>query len=555
MRQPPPPPLPRRVAALAAALLAATALGAAGTAFVVHDAPLAGAALAGRAAATARAQPHLVLPRRAASAANAWSSPAAVAAAAADLDRLLAGGGSAANGTTSEAAAGRVVNAQAPPAPPPPSPATPPPAWFDWRAYLAYHTDLAPAGVTDAASAAAHYAASGRADGRLARRVGLALRYTACGGLINQHYSHVAALVLARALGADRVVLPPAAQRDSFGKYFSTVADRNEVAWTAAPLDGVLDVGAVVAAWAGRGVTVTPPTGLAPFPDLTQPGSAFPTAPPPPGLNLTLHARVPGVYLNAAPLAALADRVRAAVVEAAAPLLRADPDARLPPAVVDLPCTFFAIRTADVLPLVADVARTLPFAPSIVALADRVVAGAAAAARAPPPGPLASPSSPLPLAPFNAVHLRLESDARDWTAIMGGPAAVWDGYVRAARAAGFNATTPLYAASGLLTYGATNQLAAVVAELRRLGLASAVYHKELFLSERDLAPLTSEQKAAVDFLVLARARAFVGLGSSTFSHYVREWRALAGVARSSARLVDASAIGTDPLFAAAGTVV
>ena len=70
-----------------------------------------------------------------------------------------------------------------------------------------------------------------------------------------------------------------------------------------------------------------------------------------------------------------------------------------------------------------------------------------------------------------------------------------------------------------------------------------------------LAELNSEQKALVDFLVLSRGRGFVGFGSSTFSFYLREYRVLRGIPRSSSVLVDASVIGTDPLFNSAGTVI
>ncbi len=45
-------------------------------------------------------------------------------------------------------------------------------------------------------------------QGRLCKRVRLLLRYTAGTGLINQHYSHIAAFALAAVLGAE-VVLPP----------------------------------------------------------------------------------------------------------------------------------------------------------------------------------------------------------------------------------------------------------------------------------------------------------------------------------------------------------
>ncbi len=68
----------------------------------------------------------------------------------------------------------------------------------------------------------------GAKEGRLYRRIPLILRYTACGGLMNQHYSHIAALTLAAALGAD-VVLPHAVRRDSFANYFSEDPDKNKV--------------------------------------------------------------------------------------------------------------------------------------------------------------------------------------------------------------------------------------------------------------------------------------------------------------------------------------
>lgn len=481
------------------------------------------------------------LPRRAAAAAARPAASDAATAAAANLDALLRGVD--VERPRFEARA----TSEAPP-PPPPPPSLPP--GFDWRAYLAYHPDVAAAGVRNEADVIAHYAASGRAAGRVAVRLKAVLRYTACTGLINQHYSHIAALALASRIGAD-VVLPPAAVRDSFGSYFHMAADKNEMAWSAAPLESLLDVDALVATWRARGVTLHRPPAIAPFPDLTRPATAFPAYAQPALDAASTRARLDGVYLAVHPMGTLVDRVRAAAVAAVAPTLRADPDARVAPVVIDLPCSFFAVRTSDELRLMSDVARTLTFAPHLVALADRVVDAAARAAR----GGAGSAGDARALAPFNGVHLRLESDARDWATILGGTQAVWDGYVSSMRAAGFNATTPLYVASGLLTYGASRQLASVVAELRRLGLAARVLYKEALVPDAALAPLNSEQKAAVDFLVLARATAFVGMGSSTFSFYLREHRALAGVPRATTTLVDASKIGTDALFEAAGRVV
>ena len=84
-------------------------------------------------------------------------------------------------------------------------------------------------------------------------------------------------------------------------------------------------------------------------------------------------------------------------------------------------------------------ARSLQFAPELHALADRVVEGVTEGGRH----------------PFNGVHLRIEKDACDWAAIMGGQQVVWQGYISTMREVGFNSTTRIYVASGMLSYGAS----------------------------------------------------------------------------------------------------
>lgn len=49
----------------------------------------------------------------------------------------------------------------------------------------------------------------------------------------------------------------------------------------------------------------------------------------------------------------------------------------------------------------------------------------------------------------------------------------------------------------------------------------SVQYKELYLPHDMLHHLNPEQEALVDFLVLANSDNFVGLGSSTFSVYLR----------------------------------
>jgi hypothetical protein len=107
-------------------------------------------------------------------------------------------------------------------------------------------------------------------------------------------------------------------------------------------------------------------------------------------------------------------------------------------------------------------------------------------------------------------------------------------YARSFGAAGFSRHKDLYIASGLLSYNASSEMSDM---LRFLGPhARSVQYKERYLPREMLAALNPEQEALVDFLVLANADNFVGLGSSTFSVYLRcvggRSRALAAAACS-----------------------
>lgn len=89
------------------------------------------------------------------------------------------------------------------------------------------------------------------------RRYPVRLRYTACTGLVNQQYSHIAAFTLAAALGVHEVLLPPAAVRDSFGHVFSIHQSENQMQWFPARPSCLLDVARLQRTWADLGLTVT----------------------------------------------------------------------------------------------------------------------------------------------------------------------------------------------------------------------------------------------------------------------------------------------------------
>lgn len=116
------------------------------------------------------------------------------------------------------------------------------------QAYLDYYPDIRTqlsAQTTIGASlqqlAQQHYLQYGHAEGRVYRRLPMMVRYTACGSIMQQHFSHVAALTIAAALGAD-AALPYASHRDSFGSYTQDASGKNSVAWRPVPFDNLWDL-------------------------------------------------------------------------------------------------------------------------------------------------------------------------------------------------------------------------------------------------------------------------------------------------------------------------
>lgn len=230
--------------------------------------------------------------------------------------------------------------------------------------------------------------------------------------------------------------------------------------------------------------------------------------------------RLEGVNRQPKELAVLVAMARAAVHDAAA----AASAAGLPPwntTVLDLPCTLFSLNTDRVLGLTSKVALSLHFSPRLQALADKLIAAATDGGRR----------------PFNGLHLRLETDSQFFYQSQGGEQKGWEAYVEGMRNSGFNTSLPVYVASGLLTYNATERWRQLVERMRTLGLAAEVLHKEGLPGGEDLQDLHMEQVAVLDFLVLARAQRVVGLAASTFSTYLREYRALHGIPKATACLV------------------
>lgn len=351
-----------------------------------------------------------------------------------------------------------------------------------------------------------HYLRHGRAEGYMYKRYCTVVLYQNHEGLglINQFYTHLTSIMLAKALGAE-LVLPSAIYRDEFVR---------STGWHSGPAANLIDVEAITNYWSDKGVFIHS------LPNKTD----LEENDPRPTLQLQRDEELPldlrsHVYQHLGRpgrrYSETVDVIRQAIVSQTEARLRLQPDVEIPYLVVQLGDTFCSFESfrGDVLLLVAEVARSLRFAPHLVQLADQVVHIVTDGGKR----------------AFNGLHLRIEADASEWLEKIGGVQGAWAAYIAAMRNATFSAESPVYIASGLTAEGDMGAFNESVRVLVDNGLSSAeVHYKEKHLEKALLSGLNSEERAAIDFLVLARCRAFVGFGASTFSLYLPQYRILNG---------------------------
>lgn len=105
------------------------------------------------------------------------------------------------------------------------------PADFDWEAYIKWNPELELEEITTKEQAEGHFLREGYLRDMVYKDYDLTIRYTACGGLMNQHYSHISALTLAHLSNAKRLIWPPMQERESFNKRYHPDVTRNEQGW------------------------------------------------------------------------------------------------------------------------------------------------------------------------------------------------------------------------------------------------------------------------------------------------------------------------------------
>jgi hypothetical protein len=94
------------------------------------------------------------------------------------------------------------------------------------QAYLTYYPDVAMQWPS-MQDAARHYVLFGHQEVRLYRRVRVLMHYDACGSLLKQHQSLLAAMSMAAALGADVVIPTPSSVSTGHRLSYSALWDED----------------------------------------------------------------------------------------------------------------------------------------------------------------------------------------------------------------------------------------------------------------------------------------------------------------------------------------
>eukprot|EP01023_Acetabularia_acetabulum_P032553 TRINITY_DN303_c0_g1_i3.p1 TRINITY_DN303_c0_g1~~TRINITY_DN303_c0_g1_i3.p1 ORF type:complete len:523 (+),score=52.65 TRINITY_DN303_c0_g1_i3:247-1815(+) len=400
------------------------------------------------------------------------------------------------------------------------------PRGWDWRVYMQYYPEISLQnnGKFDSLTALQHYNEFGQFNEYIPRKINMVVRYTACSGLVNQQYAHIASISIAVLLGA-KLILPPSLQRLTFNSSFTNTP------WKQLPTDHVLDMEYVTQYWKKKGLEILGQKHWETIPQINNGEVAY-WEDLHPGFEQESHVRITGIYRRPTPILDLLYRIKQEALNrySSVAATRKSSDC-LKGIVVDLPCTFFALRTPTAFPLVSEIVQSLKFSPRIRQLADLLIQ-----------------KLRQDWGQYNGVHLRVERDAQDWMNAVGGWSRYIDFYLYTMINAGFNERSKLYLATGLLTYGDTARYKNITGMLIELKLAKQITCKELLLDKNIIDSLEPEISAAVDLLVMLESETFVGLEPSTFSFYIVQLRKLLGIDVSQSQLVQLRGVGTTSMF-------
>lgn len=427
------------------------------------------------------------------------------------------------------------------------------PTDFDVAAYLQYNPDVEQAKLpiikengTQTKLAHLHFKAFGHAEKRVYSRIPAVVTYVAWGGLCNQIYTHLAAMVIAQHIGAD-IILPPGLRRRSYADVFTMDKTTSEASYTMTEFSNLFDARRIAHYLEGRGIKATYAPAIhnysQPNPEylVFDKSSLYQDHVANTIRNYNLQgvplvvAEVKGLFSKPRSLQTVRRQIKYVVVKAASDALFATGkyQSKPPVVIIDLQFPLFSLEFQG-MPQAKAAMANFGFAPNLVKTADSIIKQITQS-----------------YAEFNGLHLRAEKDIQISHNNFGGAEAFREAVLDHCKRVGMLQKQALYVASGLLSYDDQALWEAYKKDLLAQ-TATTILHKEMYLTPTMLEALDTEQKAVVDFLVLARSNLFVGFALSTFSLMLREYRQLNGLAprnhsmlMEKSRVVDVSPIIRD----------
>eukprot|EP01026_Neomeris_dumetosa_P053225 TRINITY_DN4750_c0_g1_i4.p1 TRINITY_DN4750_c0_g1~~TRINITY_DN4750_c0_g1_i4.p1 ORF type:complete len:572 (-),score=35.73 TRINITY_DN4750_c0_g1_i4:258-1760(-) len=390
------------------------------------------------------------------------------------------------------------------------------PNGWDWRVYMRYYPETIQwsKGHINENVALQHFNEVGRYEGRIPRKMNMIVRYTTCGNIVEQQYSHMSAIALSTLLGA-KLIMPPLFKKDS------------KQNWKQFSQNLVLNTSEIIEIWSRKGHEIEfNETLQQTIPDMDNPETAY-LQDFYEGFLEEQYLQLDYLYRKLVPILDVLFRIKRDALMQYRTAFLFHKGKCLNGLVLDLPCSLFSLESSTLFPYFSEIAQSLKFNSRIHNLAEKVIQHLK--------NEQGQAYNAIHIDPLQIEYLKIEQDQ------------YYDKYFQLMRQLGFSNSTGTYLVTGLAQGQgqAQVQVGYFSSTVVGLELTGSVLTKEMILGQEVVKKLESEESEAIDLLVLLESELFVGLRQSLFSFYIAEYRKLQG---RKSDLIDLPQLGNTTLF-------
>eukprot|EP01025_Chloroclados_australasicus_P017786 TRINITY_DN19102_c0_g3_i7.p1 TRINITY_DN19102_c0_g3~~TRINITY_DN19102_c0_g3_i7.p1 ORF type:complete len:545 (-),score=12.04 TRINITY_DN19102_c0_g3_i7:58-1692(-) len=397
------------------------------------------------------------------------------------------------------------------------------PFGWDWRAYMNHYPEIIEwaNGEISEEVALQHYNAIGKYETRIARKINMVLRYTACGNLAEQLYSHMAAITLATLTGAKLIFSPHIIYNEN-----------NELEGFSQ--EDILDMEHIIQYWKLKGVYIET-NDTQSSPGFDNPDAAF-IQDYYEGFGQYQYLQMRNFYRSTIPLLDVLYRIKRDMLYYYMQATIQNTFACLNGMVVDLPCTQFALDSQTTKTLYPQIAQSLKFSKNIYQLAFDIQ----------------QQISQMWTNQYNSIHLDLQVNMHQ---IQGGFDAYLDNFFKMLKLTQFNLNSIIYLKISMQNQQGKLRLFEKISRvIKSKNLAQDVTCKEQLLGYDIYSKLDQDMGDAVDMLVILNSTNFVGLRQSSFSFLSYELRRLQQESLGSSKLVNIPKFGQTQILEKGGVL-